>query len=630
MPNATGLDLGSPSQKWDAFFQDLSVTGTLSTANINSVLFANQFSGATADIQINAAIAALPTNGGTIDCRGYGASTQTIAATITVGSLTKGVTLIFDRMTRFNITITNGTPAISLFGGCALVADGEVEVLSGQVGGFVLAATANVSNVIALNSPTLGGGCAIENLTIQSSLSATVTDSVVNLTNATQVATVCGLTIGAHSSTVLFKITQTSPAGSVGPINIYNLQVDGSGTAGCRPVLIQGVSGAGSMGAINFYGGTFVHPGSGGLAIIDIEGVGVAANTAGGVNFYGPYLESTHNTDIGFLINTSHGVNVDGAFFSAHAGIAGLTCFRITGISDGIAVRSADNFNGWTNNVVNTINSKTYTSASCARFNYWYNDGAGSTAANVWEDGNGVNGIIDGSGIAGKRFVTAAANPAQSGVIRLANNEAIYFRNSGNTADNGTLQYTSGNIMALVNGEANSLIQLRLNGGNAKVQVTDLAATNLLSVGSAGTVTTYNSIATVGNGVPAEYAVVDLTAQTAAIATTTLYTTPSAGQYRLSWNMKITTAAGTSSTLGPLTIVYTDPDSVAVTLTAGAQIAAGTIATSSAANTTGTVLIGLPMLLNCKTATVISYATAYASVAASAMNYNLHIVLERM
>jgi len=81
-------------------------------------------------------------------------------------------------------------------------------------------------------------------------------------------------------------------------------------------------------------------------------------------------------------------------------------------------------------------------------------------------------------------------------------------------------------------------------------------------------VTRYNGIATVANGLPSEYAVVDLTAQTALIGTTTLYTTPSAGQYRLSWNMKITTAAVTSSTLGPLTIVYTDPDSVAVTMTA--------------------------------------------------------------
>src|SRR5712664_2704272 len=42
---------------------------------------------------------------------------------------------------------------------------------------------------------------------------------------------------------------------------------------------------------------------------------------------------------------------------------------------------------------------------------------------------------------------------------------------------------------------------------------------------------------------------VDLTAQTAAITTTTLYAVPAsgAGQYRVGWNAKVTTVAGTSS-----------------------------------------------------------------------------------
>jgi hypothetical protein len=132
--------------------------------------------------------------------------------------------------------------------------------------------------------------------------------------------------------------------------------------------------------------------------------------------------------------------------------------------------------------------------------------------------------------------------------------------------------------------------------------------------------------------VPVETAVVDLTAQTAAVGTTTLYTVPALGQgqYRISWNAKVTTAAGVSSTLGALTIVYTDPDGVAQTITCGAQTSAGAIATTSATNTTAAVLLGIPMLLNCKLSTVISYAMAYASNAANAMNYNLHIRLESL
>ncbi len=145
-----------------------------------------------------------------------------------------------------------------------------------------------------------------------------------------------------------------------------------------------------------------------------------------------------------------------------------------------------------------------------------------------------------------------------------------------------------------------------------------------------GKITNYNGVATVSNGIPSEYATVDLTAQTAAITTTTLYAVPANGQYRVSWNAKITTAAGSSSTLGALTIVYTDPDGVVQTITAAVQSNAGVIETSDSGNLTMTVLLGLPLLLNCKASTNVTYAMAYASNAAAAMNYNLHIKLEAM
>ena len=140
----------------------------------------------------------------------------------------------------------------------------------------------------------------------------------------------------------------------------------------------------------------------------------------------------------------------------------------------------------------------------------------------------------------------------------------------------------------------------------------------------------YAGVSIVSLGVPAEYAAVDLTAQSAAIAATTIYTVPAAGagQYRLSWAAKITTAAGTSSTLGALTITYTDPDGVVQTITAAAQSKSGTIETTDTGNSTTTVLLGHPLLLNCKASTNIQYAFAYASNAANAMKYNLHMKLE--
>ena len=146
-----------------------------------------------------------------------------------------------------------------------------------------------------------------------------------------------------------------------------------------------------------------------------------------------------------------------------------------------------------------------------------------------------------------------------------------------------------------------------------------------------GLVAQYNGLTLLHSGVPSNVAAQDLTAQTAATGTITLYAVPAAGQFRLSWNAKVTTPATTgaaTSTLGPLTIVYTDPDGVAQTITAAAQIAAGTIATNSTGNTTTTVLLGVPMMLNCKTGTNITYSMAYASNTAAQMQYNLHIILE--
>lgn len=155
------------------------------------------------------------------------------------------------------------------------------------------------------------------------------------------------------------------------------------------------------------------------------------------------------------------------------------------------------------------------------------------------------------------------------------------------------------------------------------------------SLTTTGLLTNYNSIATVSNGIPAEYATVDLTGQGAAIGTTTLYAVPASGvgQYRVSWNAKVTTPATTgavTSTLGGLTIVYTDPDGVPITITAQGQTPGGTYVSSNGGNTTGSAILGFPLTLNCKESTNITYAMAYASDAAGEMKYNLHIKLEKL
>ena len=231
--------------------------------------------------------------------------------------------------------------------------------------------------------------------------------------------------------------------------------------------------------------------------------------------------------------------------------------------------------------------------------------------------GNGASGVtLNSTAIAGgSGVVSISSGNASSGAAGSVN---IAAGNSGGAATAGpNVTLTAGNGTGAAGG---SII---LNTGSGSVSGT--LQTNT-------TISKYGNIATVGNGIPSEYATIDLTGQTAAIGTTTIYSVPAsgAGQYRISWNAKITTAGSVSSTLGALTIVYTDPDGVVVTVTAGAQITAGTIATTSTANTTGTVLLGLPILMNCKAATNITYAMAYAANAGASMAYNLHIKLEYM
>jgi hypothetical protein len=146
----------------------------------------------------------------------------------------------------------------------------------------------------------------------------------------------------------------------------------------------------------------------------------------------------------------------------------------------------------------------------------------------------------------------------------------------------------------------------------------------------ASTVLIYNGKSTVSNGIPSEVAQVEALTQTAAIGTSLLYAVgvTEAGPYRLSWNAKVITPAGSSSTLGALTITYTTQDGVVQTVTAQAQNSAGTSETTDTGNTTTTLMSGIPLFLDCKASTNIEYAFAYASNPAAVMAYDLRIRLE--
>lgn len=77
------------------------VTANAKYPSGSTILYVDQFTGTSADVKFSNACAALPATGGTLDARGFGASTQIIAATVSCGSATRPVTILFDPATTY-------------------------------------------------------------------------------------------------------------------------------------------------------------------------------------------------------------------------------------------------------------------------------------------------------------------------------------------------------------------------------------------------------------------------------------------------------------------------------------------------------------------------------------------------
>jgi hypothetical protein len=126
----------------------------------------------------------------------------------------------------------------------------------------------------------------------------------------------------------------------------------------------------------------------------------------------------------------------------------------------------------------------------------------------------------------------------------------------------------------------------------------------------------------------APLAQVDLLAQTAAVSATTIFTPAVSGRYAIYLTLKITTVAGTSSGLGPVTIAFTDPDdSVAQSQICGLMMQTGAFsASANAINTTAGKLTGV-IIVNAKAGVAITWAIAYSSSPANIMTYSAHAIV---
>lgn len=103
--------------------------------------------------------------------------------------------------------------------------------------------------------------------------------------------------------------------------------------------------------------------------------------------------------------------------------------------------------------------------------------------------------------------------------------------------------------------------------------------------------------------------------QGAAIVTTAMYTPSKTGLYRISWYLRITRAATTSSS-ATVTIGWTDAGQACTS--AGAAVVGNTVTTVQS----GSIVVSADSL------TDLTYAVAYASVGATSMQYKLRVSVE--
>jgi len=113
---------------------------------------------------------------------------------------------------------------------------------------------------------------------------------------------------------------------------------------------------------------------------------------------------------------------------------------------------------------------------------------------------------------------------------------------------------------------------------------------------------------------------VDLTAQAADIAPTTLFAVVNSGRFRVSGYIIVSQAATTSSVLPSIVISWTDPDNSTVQSLTLTPTNSGNLLTS---------FQEALAFISAKAATNIQYSTSgYASVGATPMQFALHLVLE--
>lgn len=343
----------------------------------------------------------------------------------------------------------------------------------------------------------------------------------------------------------------------------------------------------------------------------DTGGFGVMPLSRGGTN-----SKTGSITGSGALTFTAGGANND--INLTPAGTGGVV------VSTSNGVRSAAGF--WLSGGSNTGGTGIYLPSSNV-IAFWANN---AEKARLAQSGNWLFGnTTDGTG---KIQLLGTSGTSTDG-ITFATDLNFYRYGAGSAkfdTASGTAVFAVANsgtmgVELLANGvdgyiTARGNMNLRSNSGT-----TFLTGDSSQNVQIVKTVTSYNGIATAGNGLSSVQAAGRFTAQTAAKASVATYTLgASDASFIVSANVLVTTATSHNFTV---TCAYTDEGNTARTLTFNFSSLAGVLATTII-NTGGAVPYeGVPAHIRCKASTAITIATTGTF---TTVTYNVEGIIQKV
>ena len=339
-------------------------SGDLISEYLENAAHVDQFPGATADVQIANALSAIyaayssgssastANTTGILDLRGYGCSTQTLAAPVIFGNNTVPVYAIADPCTTFKVTINNSAANAVTVGNQSRLEGMSIVQTSGSV----------VNELLTCKSATSQVVCNVDMVGVEgNATSGAITTAAMEFDGLTNNSSVRRSTAWNYKNAIGIHITVS---GGSGPWVLDNVTSDGQGHTGARPLVIEQTGTSNFLGGLAILGGTFVHAGSG-LPIAVVNGnYGTSGSCGGiiGITFESTYLESVSGDTYGIQVTDASNVILKGI---QGGGVGGSSLIYFSQSTSGCAagniIVGEKNNGNWAASVTDTTVSPTYT-----------------------------------------------------------------------------------------------------------------------------------------------------------------------------------------------------------------------------------------------------------------------------